>query len=142
MVALMVTVPLVVLAVRAYREERRVVEEITQLRDEVYQARVSADSCRNELAYEEMRFRRFDEVVDSLGLDVRGYEEGDRRGVPEEVYEEYLERFDGYNDSVASWEARAEALRATEQVCRDLVVGHNELADSLRGRLTEMAPEG
>jgi len=131
-----------VLGVRAYQEERRLLEEITGLRDEVYRARVSADSCRNELAYEETLFRRFDEVVDSLRGEVRSYEALDERGVPEERYDEYLEQFEGYNDSVEEWERRAEGLRSTEQTCRALVTDHNALADSLRGRLTELVPEG
>ena len=140
LVVLAVVTPVAVLAVRSYREQRRLVDEITALRSDVYDARVSADACRNELAYEEMLFRRFNSVVDSLRADVRSYEEEERGGVPEAQYEEYLERFAGYNDSVASWEGRAEALRAMEQSCRDRVITHNALADSLRGRLLELAP--
>ncbi len=131
-----------VMGVRAYRAERRLVDEITMLRNQVYEARVSADSCRNELAYQETLFRRFDEVVDSLRQEVRAFEAMDARGVPEAQYEEYLTRFEGYNDSVQAWERRAAELRASEQICRGLVHDHNALADSLRGRLTEMAPEG
>lgn len=137
-----VVLVVVVLGARALAEERRTIAEIQALRDGVYAARVSADSCRNELAYAETRFRRFDAVVDSLRQEVRGYEALDPRGVPEERYDEYMERFDGYNDSVAVWEARAEALRAADETCRSLVVRHNELADTLRGRLTEFAPPG
>lgn len=142
LVVLAVVTAVTVLALRSYREERRLIDEITTLRAEVYDARVSADACRNELAYEEMRFRRFNSIVDSLGVDVRSYEEAEQGGVPEEVYDEYLDRFAGYNDSVASWEGRAEALRTMEQRCRNLVIGHNTLADSLRSRLRDFAPEG
>lgn len=97
------------------------------------------DACRNELAYQEMLFRRFDAVVDSLESDVRSYESDG--GVPQARYDEYLERFEGYNDSVAAWEGRAEELRGTEQRCRDLVLDHNALADSLRRRLAQELPE-
>jgi hypothetical protein len=131
---------LIVLAVaviggRDLLERRRTVNEIRTLRDQVYRARVSADSCTNELAYQERIFRRFDTVVDSLRGTVRDYERMDQRGVPEEHYDAYLEQFEGYNDSVAVWRARATALRATETACRTFIEGHNVIADSLRGRL-------
>ncbi len=116
-------------------ERRRSVNEIHDLRDGVYRARVSADSCRNELAYQERLFRRFDAVVDSLRGAVRDFERMDERGVPEERYDEYLEHFEGYNDSVAVWRARAAELRETEAACRTLIEGHNALADSLRTRI-------
>jgi hypothetical protein len=116
-------------------DHRRTVKEIRALRDHVYRARVSADSCRNELAYQERTFRRFDVVVDSLRGEVRAFERLDERGVPEDRYDEYLERFDGYNDSVAAWRLKADSLRAAEATCRALIEGHNVLADSLRARL-------
>ncbi len=126
---------LAVLAGRDILDRRRTVREIRDLRDRVYRARVSADSCRNELAYEERLFRRFDTVVDSLRRQVRDYERLDERGVPEAEYEEYLRHFEGYNDSVAVWHDRATALRESEAACRAFIEGHNALADTLRRRL-------
>lgn len=117
------------------RERQRTVEQVRSLQADVYAARTSADSCRNELAWAEGQFRRFDEHVDSLRTEVRAFEALDERGVPAERYEEYLELFDGYNDSVAAWERRADELRAAEEVCRALVEGHNTLSDSLRRRI-------
>jgi len=124
-----------VLGVRELLDRRHAVNEIRGLRDQVYRARVSADSCRNELAYQERLFRRFDTVVDSLRGEVRAFERLDARGVPEEHYETYLEHFEGYNDSVAVWRSRAAELRRSEAACRTLIEAHNVLADSLRMRL-------
>jgi hypothetical protein len=124
-----------VLATRSLLERSHTVNELRTLRDQVYRARVSVDSCRNELAYQERLFRRFDTVVDSLRGEVRAFESLDERGVPEDRYEEYLELFEGYNDSVAVWRGRAAALRETEAACRTFIDEHNILADSLRNRL-------
>ncbi|HKJ02672.1 MAG TPA: hypothetical protein VJ997_09460 [Longimicrobiales bacterium] len=119
-------------------ERSRTRQEILDLRDRVARARISADSCTNVLAYDQMLFQQFDRVVDSLRGEVRVLEELDPRGVPEERYDEYMERFEGYNDSVAAWERRAEQLRASDAVCRTLIEAHNTLSDSVRGVLESM----
>ena len=134
-VAIVAALIVAALGARDILDRRRTVREIQSLRDQVYRGRVSADSCRNELAYQERLFRRFDTVVDSLRRKVRDYERMDERGVPEAQYEEYLRQFEGYNDSVAVWRGRAAGLRATEAACRTFIEGHNALADSLRRRL-------
>ena len=108
-VAVAAAVIVAALGARDVLHRRRTIREIRDLRDQVYRARVSADSCRNELAYQERLFRRFDTVVDSLGREVRGYERLDARGVPEARYEEYLRHFEGYNDSVAVWRERSDS---------------------------------
>lgn len=136
-VALLAMAGVAAFGVRGLIERRRLVKEMRALQDGVYAARVSADSCRNELAYEERRFRRFDDVVDSLRGAVRDFEKLDERGVPEDRYDEYIEHFDGYNDSVAAWRLKADSLRATEAACRAFIRRHNELTDSLRTRLRE-----
>ena len=116
-------------------ERSRERQEILDLRDRVARARISADSCTNVLAYDQMLFRQFDQVVDSLRGEVRALEELDPRGVPEERYDEYMARFEGYNDSVAAWERRADELRASDATCRTLIQVHNALSDSVRGVL-------
>jgi hypothetical protein len=121
----------------ALLQRRRTVRELKDLRDLVYAARVSADSCRNELAYSDRLFQRYDTLVDSLRRDVRGYEALDSRGVPRDRYDEYLARFHAYNDSVASWHRKADSLEARQAVCRQLAEAHNLLVDSLRSRLAE-----
>jgi hypothetical protein len=123
-------------------DRNRTREEIADLRDRVARARISADSCTNVLAYDQMLFRQFDQVVDSLRGEVRALEELDPRGVPEERYDEYMERFRGYNDSVAAWERRAEGLRTSDAACRALIERHNALSDSVRGVLRAKAEEG
>jgi DNA mismatch repair ATPase MutS len=116
-------------------ERQRTVREIRSLRDTLYASRVAADSCRWSLATQERRLQRFTAFVDSLRGEVRDFEAMDARGVPEERYDEYLEHFEAYNDSVSSWEARAETLRVNELGCRELVESHNALTDSLRRRI-------
>lgn len=116
--------------------------EMLDLRDRVARARISADSCTNVLAYDQMLFHRFDQVVDSLGGEVHALEELDPRGVPEERYDEYMERFRGYNDSVAAWERRARALRTSDAACRTLIEAHNALSDSVREVFQEKSAEG
>lgn len=118
-------------------ERRRTLQELRDLRDQLYAARVSADSCRNELAYAQRLFQRYDTLVDSLRMNVRDYEAMDSRGVPRDRYDEYLDRFHGYNDSVASWHLKADSLKATQTTCRQLAEAHNVLADSLRRRLRD-----
>jgi hypothetical protein len=115
----------------------RTLQELTALRDRVYDARVAADACRNELAYTQRLFQRFDSVVDSLHQEVRRLETMDPRGVPQARYDEYLRAFHAYNDSVAIWHRKADSLRTREASCRRLAQVHNALADSLRRRLAE-----
>ena len=122
-------------------EQNRFTREMELLRDALQHARFSVDSCKLSLAQEEYGFRLFDEFVDSLHTRLRDLEDPSQGGVPQARYPEYLEIFDRYNDSVAVWEARSDALRATDGACRELVVGHNALGVSLRQRL-EMWREG
>jgi hypothetical protein len=133
--AVLVLLASAILAVRSIADRRRTAREILDLRDDIYAARVAADSCRNAVAYAEMSFRRFGDAVDSARGQVRGFEALDERGVPKERYDEYLEVFEAYNDSVALWDDRVAELRADEAACRDIIDRHNRLADSLRKRL-------
>ena len=121
----------------ALLHRHRTMQELEALRDQVYHARVDADACRNELAYTQRLFERFDTVVDSLHLEVRKMEALDPRGVPQARYDEYLKTFHAYNDSVASWHLKADSLKAREATCRRLAEAHNTLADSLKRRLQQ-----
>jgi hypothetical protein len=123
-------------------ERNRERQDVMDMRDRIARARISADSCTNVLAYDQMLFRQFDHVVDSLRAQVREMEAMDPRGVPEERYDEYLERFNGYNDSVAAWERRADELRASDATCRTLIEVHNQLSDSVRKVLEERGRGG
>jgi len=115
-------------------ERNRFNQEMGLLRDALLRARFSVDSCKMSLAQEEQRFLLFDEVVDSLHIELRSMEDPAQGGVPEAQYPEYLEIFDSYNDSVEAWDARAGTLRANEAACRKIIQGHNALGDSLRRR--------
>lgn len=116
-------------------DRNRTRSELMDMRDRVARARISADSCTNVLAYDQMLLRRFREVLDSLRGEVRAMERIDPRGVPEARYDEYMERFNGYNDSVAAWQSRVDDLRASDATCRSLIEAHNTLSDSVRGVL-------
>lgn len=118
-------------------ERQRTTREITRLRDGLYRARTAADRCRGSLANSQASLEQLDLVVDSMRARVDSFEALDARGVPEAEYDEYLETFDSYNDSVAAWEARARRLRAVDASCRDAIREHNSLSDSLRQVLTE-----
>ena len=93
-----------------------------------------ADSCAITLGWEQERFLHFDSVVDSLRLAVRNFEDADGGGVPEAEYPEYLAVFDAYNDSVAVWQTRADAVQAAEATCRAFAEAHNALRDSIQAR--------
>ncbi len=113
-------------------ERHRRAGEIQTLRTALDLSRMSADSCRLALEWEQEEFLRFNGVVDSLRSEVDGYEDPARGGVPEEVYSDYLVAFDLYNDSVEVWQDRADSLQAKESRCRELVESHNQLSDSIR----------
>jgi hypothetical protein len=52
-----------------------------------------------------------------------------------------METFDRYNTSVAEWETQVSGIRETEARCRELVLRHNLLTDSLRQALEEAGIE-
>jgi hypothetical protein len=132
-----VCVVIVVAGMRAIIERRDTAREIQGLRNRMYEARLAADSCRSSLALEEGRLLHFDEMLDSMRSEVRSFEELDARGVPQEQYSDYMASFESYNDSAATWDARAEQLRRHEAECREIVEGHNVVGDSLRARIRE-----
>lgn len=117
------------------RENQRTSREFEALRRDIAMARMAADSCRGSLLLQEADFQDFGEAVDSLRGVVHDFEAMDPRGVPEARYEEYVARFNAYNDSVSAWDTWVDSLRATEAACRVLVERHNLLSDSLRRRL-------
>ena len=115
-------------------DRQRTVREINGLREELYRARVGADRCRSSLTNSESSLRELTASLDSLRARVDSFEtaEGGRRGVQAAQYDEYLEVFDSYNDSVGVWEARERRLRSAETACRATIEGHNALSDSLQ----------
>jgi hypothetical protein len=127
-------------------ERNRRAAEQKALREALDRARVSADSCKNTLAYENREFLRFDGVVDSLRAALEEFEDPERGGVPQAVYQDYLDTFDAYNSAVEAWQGRADSLQASEARCRTFVQAHNGLADSIRRLQDEWrggpAPQG
>jgi len=142
--AILAGVAIVVAGMINIVDNTRTRREIEGLRGSIYRARLAADSCRGSLMIQETRLRDFGVSVDSLRGEVRDFEALDPRGVPEARYDEYMEHFNAYNDSVAAWEGKAARLQADEAACRALVEEHNALSDSLRRRLvaegTEVPP--
>jgi hypothetical protein len=121
------------------RERTEARRELEGLREELWVSRSKADSCQFALASEQEELLRFGSYLDSLHAQVRGFEDTEQGGVPGDEYGEYLATFDRYNDSVAVWKDRADALRATEAYCRVLAEAHNALQDSIRGRFPEVS---
>ena len=56
-------------------------------------------------------------------------------------YPEYLDLFDSYNDSVASWEDRERRLRTAETSCHSTIEEHNAISDTLQTVLAEAGIE-
>jgi hypothetical protein len=118
-------------------ERERTKAGINRLRDELQRARISADRCQGTLQTSEASLLDLGITIDSLRSLVDSFETMNGRGVPGERYPEYLEIFDSYNDSVASWEDREQRLRISETSCRETIQGHNLLTDSLQSALNE-----
>lgn len=137
--AVLLVLTATLLAGRSLAARREALREIDRLRQEMYVARVAADSCQNAVAYAEMAFQRFNARVDSVRGEVRDLEALDPRGVPEERYDEYMQLFDAYNDSVATWDDRVARLQGDEAACRTIIDRHNDLADTLRSRLRDLS---
>ena len=119
-------------------ERNREIAEMRALRGALDESRFAADSCKMALTWEQERFLSFDQRVDSLRTRMESYQDPDQGGVPQEEYQEYLESFEVYNDSVDVWQSRADRLREQESACRALVEAHNFLGDSIRHRQETM----
>ena len=130
--------------VRAYLRNQSTLDTIEGLREEVLEARAAVDGCSGDLALAESVFRQKDAEVDSLRRAVENAEDRQpdgSRGVAAVEYDAYMETFDRYNTSVAEWETQVSGIRETEARCRELVLRHNLLTDSLRQALEEAGIE-
>lgn len=115
-----------------FREAQRFNDEMDRLRDELYRARVASDRCRGSLTTSEALLHDLTTTIDSLRARVDSFEALGDGQVPGGAYEEYLDVFDTYNDSVASWEIRSERLQEAETACRESIEEHNALRDSIQ----------
>lgn len=129
-----------VLGIQRMVERKRTADRINELREELYRSRVAADRCRSALQTSEASLHDLRAAIDSLRVDVGLYETSAGR-VPQARYDEYLEVFDEYNDSVQVWEGRERRLRSAEASCRATIERHNEISDSLQTVLVEAGIE-
>ena len=120
---------------------RRGPDTIAPLRERLRALRAAADSCQASLEGDALRMEAFDTRLDSLRERVRELESRDPRGVPADSYSIYLRAFDSYNDSVSTWTARADTVRARWERCRSVTESHNLLADSVREMLIRQLEE-
>lgn len=109
--------------------------EINRIREELYRARLSSDRCRGSLQTSQASLRTLSVIIDSMKIRVDSFETADGLGVPAARYDEYMDLFDSYNDSVTVWGRREQRLRTSETSCRSTIEAHNALSDSLQSVL-------
>jgi hypothetical protein len=102
------------------------------LSDSARALRVAADSCSAELELVRADLLHYRARLDSLHAQVRDYEDVEPRTVPAELFGEYMELFDRYNDSTAAWADRVEVVQLKLEQCQAIATAHNETVDSLR----------
>jgi chromosome segregation ATPase len=117
--------------------EARAQARAEEIRDEVRELRPRLRQCLDELDRLEGAFRAQERATEDLRTWVDAFEELDDRGVPRDRYDEYLDVFDRYNESLPEWERRAAELEEVSAACRALAEAHNLRADSLRGLLLD-----
>jgi hypothetical protein len=131
------TLAVLIFGAQRYMEQRRFGQEIEELRDELYRARVSSDRCRSSLATSEASLRDLTRRIAVMRSQVDSFEALGGGRVPAEQYDTYLGVFDTYNDSVAAWEIRSERLLNAEVACREVIEEHNAISDSIQYRLQD-----
>jgi hypothetical protein len=129
------TTVVLIVGVRRFIDQRRTTAQVTQLRDELYRARIASDRCRNGLAGSEASLQTLTATIDSLRSRVDSFEALGGGNVPAGLYDEYLGAFDSYNDSVAVWDIRSERLLIADASCRTVIEDHNMLTDSIQSVL-------
>jgi hypothetical protein len=132
------TTAIVYLGAQRILEQQRISDEIARLRDGLYRARITADRCQRSLASVENELQVFDARLDSMRARVDSFEALDVRGVAQEQYQMYLGIFEAYNDSVDAWGVHERQLRAADVSCRNVILDHNSLRDSLQQVLADL----
>jgi hypothetical protein len=124
----------IVLLVIGYRGVRSLTapDPDAVMRDSILALRAMADSCRAEVDSGVASMLAFNETLDSMRARVRDLEALDRRGVPIDSYDVYLDAFNAYNDSAGGWAEREDTVRDLDARCRGIAEHHNLLADSMR----------
>lgn len=108
---------------------------IETLRDSVQELRAASDTCAMGLQAQQSALLEFRTRLDALHADVRGFEEAELGGVPQERYSEYMTQFAQYRDSAAAWEGRVGSVESRLAACQQLAREHNTAVDSLRAAL-------
>ncbi|MCH2460931.1 MAG: hypothetical protein MK239_07815 [Gemmatimonadetes bacterium] len=126
------TVYIFVVGTRGFRERQSITNEVNELRDQLYRARITSDRCRSSLTTSESSLQTLSTRIDSLRARVDSFEALGNGQVPAVNYDEYLLIFNSYNDSVSVWETRSERLLNAEASCRDSIEEHNTLSDSIQ----------
>ena len=132
------TITIVYFGGQSILAQQRISDEIARLRDDLYLARVTADRCQRSLASGASELHAFDARLDSMRSRIDSFEALDARGVALEQYPAYLETFTAYTDSVDGWGARERQLRAADTSCRNVILEHNSLRDSLQQVLAKL----
>lgn len=127
----------VAMAAAAVLRGSRPADPVTDLRERLQTLHQSADSCRTALTGDEADLHEYAAQLDSMRERVREYEGLHPDGVPVDSYAQYMRTFDQYNDSAATWDNRADTVRARLARCQDIVRTHNLLGDSLRRVIVE-----
>ncbi len=113
-------------------------EEAERLRTSLLDLRAQLDTCGQFASEEEGSFRSYSSTVDSLKDRLEALESLHPDGVPVDSYPVYLDAFRRYDEEISGWDERAGAAQEAWQICRDLTIEHNRLADSLRVRMVEL----
>ncbi len=129
------TAYILVAGTRGFAERQRITNQVSSLRDQLYRARVTSDRCRSSLNTSESSLQTLSVTIDSLRTRVDSFEALGNGQVPSAKYDEYLEIFDRYNDSVSVWGRRSERLLTAEASCRNSIEEHNTLSDSIQAVL-------
>jgi len=108
-----------------------------ELRAEIRELQGQVDHCLAQRSSLEARFQNAMDRTEALRSRVGELEGLDPDGVPAERYEEYLEVFDEYNESIPEWERLGEAVREQGARCRGLAEAHNRRLERLQEILME-----
>ncbi|CAN5720414.1 hypothetical protein BH23GEM9_BH23GEM9_12550 [soil metagenome] len=110
---------------------------VEEMRENVNELRMAADSCRTVLDRSHGELLEYNERLDSMRGRVREMEALHPRGVPADSYGVYMGAFSRYNDSAGTWGDRVNELQVELEDCRVLTETHNAALDSLRRLLRE-----
>jgi len=113
-------------------KENSAMEVAGRVRDELVGLRSEIDACLDIRDQSEIRFQALALETGAMRTELDSIESIDPRGVAVDSYDEYMERVEAYNDSIAEWERQADELGELASRCDSLVQEHNSKAGSLQ----------